>query len=736
MLKGALVTLTVVVLATLLGWLALPYLTTELLTNQFASAGWVLHRLSLLRPTSTSWRWPQLQFSSPDQRTTITASNIDLRMALGDATGLTLAVDQLTITVDPGEEQHALDPASWLSYYRQALSLLPARGQIDKLELCLAAIPCFALQLVWRRQADGLLVTLQPQQAGIDQIHIRGDENGLQLDMFHAGARPLFVALVAAFKSNESIQLHGEILLVRDDWMEPIQQELALPQGLDLDWQTLNIRYHAVLLPESVDTAWMLLRNIRGQADLSWSGAWHWQGAAYSMHSGKPHSANLSMSADAWQLDLHPSYEVKLQLPDLPELQITTRGALQCQYHFKADSLGCAGGEVAITGPIGVQDLSVQLLIEQFELQDLLTATPVAGIDVGLQVSSPRQQWIEGRVRIDLADAEIKAVASALTVAEVPLNSFQLSYSINAMQGYLTTDYLGQITPFNQWLPGNFSGSVDLQLAVAWQAPLPDDWLAWPLSTELSIAASDLSVALKDNQLSGGQLQLKLSGWPLLTNPEPAHMSWRNIDVGVAVTALQMDFNVRGDVGSGHIDLEGISMSANTLGGSIVSDDFRFDLAEASGTAVIQLQQLELLQILSLEDEEFYSEGKLIGTIPVTIEQGNVIVKNGTVQTVAPGGLLQYNPSESVLKLAESNPQMATVLTTLKNFHYDSLDAELNFGRDGMLRMATSLKGHNPDYEQGREIHFNLTIEEDIMALLKSLQLSDRLTQQIENRMQ
>jgi hypothetical protein len=85
--------------------------------------------------------------------------------------------------------------------------------------------------------------------------------------------------------------------------------------------------------------------------------------------------------------------------------------------------------------------------------------------------------------------------------------------------------------------------------------------------------------------------------------------------------------------------------------------------------------------------------------------------------------------------MAESSDQMATVLTTLKNFHYDSLDAELNFGGDGMLRMDTALKGHNPDYEDGRDIHFNLTIEEDIVALLKSLQLSDRLTDQIENRM-
>jgi hypothetical protein len=434
-------------------------------------------------------------------------------------------------------------------------------------------------------------------------------------------------------------------------------------------------------------------------------------------------------------MDLHPAYEVTLQLGQLPPLVVTTLDKMRCQYHPTANSLGCSGKEIAISGPIGIEDLSVELLVDQFELKHWLSTTPSATMHVQLKLFDPERQWASGRVKIDVADAEVVAVAEELVVAEVPLNSLQLNHSTVTRQGKLTADYQGGVAPLNEWLPADFSGSVDLQLEAGWQGPLPDDWLTWPLSTEVSIGASDLAAQVSDNQFSGGELQLKLAGWPRLSNAGPAHMSWRNIDIGVPVTALEMDFNIHGDAGSRQIDLEGISLSANTLGGSIASDDFQFNLNEASGSLVVELQQLELLQILSLEDEEFYSEGKLIGRIPVTIEQGNVIVENGTVATVAPGGLLQYNPSESVLKLAESSDQMATVLTTLKNFHYDSLDAELNFGGDGMLRMDTALKGHNPDYEDGRDIHFNLTIEEDIVALLKSLQLSDRLTDQIENRM-
>ena len=72
----------------------------------------------------------------------------------------------------------------------------------------------------------------------------------------------------AGFEDDESIQVRGEMLLVRDAWFERLQRELALPPDLDLDWQTLSIRYAGDLLLDPVDTASMLLQNIRGEADL------------------------------------------------------------------------------------------------------------------------------------------------------------------------------------------------------------------------------------------------------------------------------------------------------------------------------------------------------------------------------------------------------------------------------------------------------------------------------------
>ena len=46
------------------------------------------------------------------------------------------------------------------------------------------------------------------------------------------------------------------------------------------------------------------------------------------------------------------------------------------------------------------------------------------------------------------------------------------------------------------------------------------------------------------------------------------------------------------------------------------------------------------------------------------------------------------------------------------------------------------LHGQNPTIEKGRPIHFNINLEEDIPALLASLQLTDKVSGIIQQRIQ
>ncbi len=55
----------------------------------------------------------------------------------------------------------------------------------------------------------------------------------------------------------------------------------------------------------------------------------------------------------------------------------------------------------------------------------------------------------------------------------------------------------------------------------------------------------------------------------------------------------------------------------------------------------------------------------------------------------------------------------------------------LEYSPEGDLVARTALKGRNPAFENGREIHINIKVEENLATLLKGLRLSDELTKKI-----
>ena len=79
---------------------------------------------------------------------------------------------------------------------------------------------------------------------------------------------------------------------------------------------------------------------------------------------------------------------------------------------------------------------------------------------------------------------------------------------------------------------------------------------------------------------------------------------------------------------------------------------------------------------------------------------------------------------------------MKLVTDALEDFHYDVLSSSLDYDPSGTLRLGMRLQGQNPAIEQGRPIHFNINLEEDIPTLLASLQLTDKVSYIIQQRIQ
>lgn len=108
-------------------------------------------------------------------------------------------------------------------------------------------------------------------------------------------------------------------------------------------------------------------------------------------------------------------------------------------------------------------------------------------------------------------------------------------------------------------------------------------------------------------------------------------------------------------------------------------------------------------------------------------------IREGKVFARAPGGQLQFR-SAGLRDYGAANPALQLVVQALDDFQFDQLDSDLSYDEDGKLQLALHLSGRNPAIEEGRLINFNIHLEENLPALITSLQLSERVSETIRER--
>lgn len=249
-----------------------------------------------------------------------------------------------------------------------------------------------------------------------------------------------------------------------------------------------------------------------------------------------------------------------------------------------------------------------------------------------------------------------------------------------------------------------------------------------------SVSGRNWDLVWSGFHLQDGAFSIDLAGWPLVQSSTPATLAWHEIDVGVPVTDIAMHFDAKLDPRKERYEISGHDFSASSVGGKLSSIDYALDVMRLNGHMNLRADGIQLNQLLALHEEEFETTGSISGSVPVQIRGGNVIVEKGKVSASQPGGLIRYKPSDTVKSMVASNEEMKKVVDALSDFHYNALDSEFDYDADGNLTANTSLKGSNPQYENGREIHFNLNLEENVGALLESLRLSDEVSRQVERR--
>jgi len=140
---------------------------------------------------------------------------------------------------------------------------------------------------------------------------------------------------------------------------------------------------------------------------------------------------------------------------------------------------------------------------------------------------------------------------------------------------------------------------------------------------------------------------------------------------------------------------------------------------------------------MKLEQQEgLAGSGMLDGQIPIEISSEGIVVTQGQLSARAPGGNIRYTPTAKVAALAQSNPSVSIVVKALSNFQYDVLDVNTDYQPGGELNLQVRLQGKNPDWQEGQPVHLNLNLEENILTLLRSLQMSDDISERVRKRYQ
>ncbi|MBD3639581.1 MAG: YdbH domain-containing protein [Marinobacter sp.] len=173
---------------------------------------------------------------------------------------------------------------------------------------------------------------------------------------------------------------------------------------------------------------------------------------------------------------------------------------------------------------------------------------------------------------------------------------------------------------------------------------------------------------------------------------------------------------------------------AGFLGGELRARPGEWNLANLPVTVRVWLNGIQVDRLMTVYPAEgLAGSGTLEGEVPLVITRHGVQVAGGNIRAVAPGGTLKL-PADRLQALAGNNETMDLVVRALQNFNYSVLNSTIDYDQEGTLNLGLRLEGSNPQVRDGHPIVVNINLQEDIPALLTSLQLSGRVNEAVTEK--
>ncbi|MBV0932954.1 intermembrane phospholipid transport protein YdbH family protein [Marinobacterium weihaiense] len=764
--KGLIALLLTPLLVLGLAWLALPWGAEYLLQRWLQEQGFERPVLTLRHP---SWQRLQIDHFSVRQnrdglQMTLSVDHVDIRfqpLELLQGSLQELRVQQARLTLngtstaptDSGSSDLALTPLDPQQLFQYApsrrlviASLTVSRQQPD--------------QPTWSVQGN---LDLEPELLQ-SRLHLTRNQSPLgYLDLSLDPALNLSLSL--SHRNRYLLRSSHQLQPAEDHWQ--LQSNLRLNADALQDWQTLlppawqptlarlsghlllsNRLYLPAMLPMQPPA---LLNALKAHASV--------QGTVEMADGPGVESvrASLSLQAD-WQQG-----RFSLRIDDSNQARISGLG--------RDTASGLKQADLALSHPWSVEGHwqqpdqwrhgPLQLTLASHGLR---TPAPAAITLAPVSLTLSAGELLRDTYAVQLQLPQIQLRPDGLAPLQLAMNThLKLAPATGKVQiqASLSSPDLPLKPRIHGWLTPDFSGRFDLTLPAAALDrlyPALRPWLPAKLAP-LQITAGQLGMT--------GQLQLQQGAWTLNARPDiqDTNLVWdehtrvhdlslvpqltlnqdgalrvqgsaavEHTDSGVRVFGPELDFDFRRSA-TGQTRLTLSSFSLSVLDGIIAVPALDFDPQHPAINTRIAVSALELERMLALYPQQgLYGSGVLGGALPIELEGTRLHIRGGQLISQGEGGVIRYQASPEIALMGQQNPGIALALGALTDFRFDLLDLTLDYAPDGTTRVQARLKGQNPQWQQGRPVDLNLSIEENLLDLLRTLRLTDRVTNAIDRR--
>lgn len=217
---------------------------------------------------------------------------------------------------------------------------------------------------------------------------------------------------------------------------------------------------------------------------------------------------------------------------------------------------------------------------------------------------------------------------------------------------------------------------------------------------------------------------------------KPASVTLRRLQAGFDISNLSATVRLPSPTPPQAPQLTIDDFSADMFGGSVYLPEMQqWQVGAPANTLRVRASNWELRQLVALQQgQDIEARGVLEGELPLLVEDGRVIIENGFLRAIPPGGSIRYQANDSASALARSNEQLGMALELLEDFQFKVLSTDVHLDKAGNLHLGLALSGSNPEQFNGRQVNFNINLDQNIDPLLQSLRLSDTLVERLEKK--